>query len=471
MSLARGAFGRAPYAGSIATEAPAPPGQQTIPPPIPGGTAKWVYRPHHLLAYGWRSFAGRTSQQTYPGGGVSIRPVPEVGVMRVSAWWPDASALQIVRVHSDGSAWPVRNASPLEVGQPTRRNWCTNPTLEVGLNGYVAGDGTPTLSRPDDGTASEGAYYIKAVNASAGSNGLVIPTAIPGGGNDLTVAFDLRLSAQATSFTITVTWSDSAGIPLPASSATLTANEINQSVDQFARQLVRVSTPPAGVTATVKVVAGGMPAGGVMSLDQITVERGATDGSPFSGSTYGATWLGTTGLSASTLAPVLEVDDGECPVDSNVYYRVINPRATGGTMSSEPALLDSLGKTWLTHPLHATAPRRIVVKAVPTRTREAKQGVFVPVNGRYATVVSEARRRAPTGEFSLYAMSWAERDALVELFDDMLPVLVRAPGTYGYGNGMWLSLGSMDEDAEGRLAPHDARLFSAPFVEVAPYLT
>lgn len=470
MPFSRGPFARAPFAGFIGTESSAPPGQQELPPPIPGGTAKWVYQQHKLLAFGWRSFAGRTSQQSYPGGGVSILPVPESGVMRVTAWWPDAAFLQIIRVHNDGSLYTVRDANPLQVTAPTRRNFATNPGLEVGLNGFVADAGTPTLTRPNDGTATAGSFYLKATNASLGSNGVTVPAAMPPG-LDLTVGFDMKLSARATSVTVQVNWADAGGIPLTSTTAALTANDINQSVGQWSRQVVRMNTPLNGVTATVKVICGGMPAAGSQSLDQITIERGNTDGSPFDGSTYGATWAGTVGLSASVLAPMLTVDDGECPVDSSVQYRVVNPRATGGTMTSDPATLDSLGFTWLTHPLHAVTPRKITVKRAPKRTRVAKQGVFMPIGAKYSVSRSEARRRAPNGTFELYALSWAERDDLLRLFDDMMAVLIRAPIDYGYGDGMWLELRDMDEDPEEHLAYQDVRLFSAPFDQTEAPIT
>jgi hypothetical protein len=465
MSWARGPWARAPFAGSLGTEKPAPAGQQQLPPPIPGGTAKWVYQPHKLLAYGWRSWAGRTSQQSYPGGGISIRPLPESGLMRITAWWPDATVLQLIRVHGDGSLYAVRGASPLMVPAPTRRNFCLNPSFEVGLNGVTADAGSPTLSRPSDGTASSGDFYLKAVNASAGSSGVTVPSSIPQG-TDLTIGFDLRLSARATGVTVQINWADATGTPLTASSAILSANDINRSIEQFSRQVVRLATPVNGVTATVKIVAAGMPSAGELSLDAITIERAISDGSYFGGDTYGGTWLGVPGLSASALAPVLTIDDGECPTDVNVRYRVVNPRPSGGSMISDPSTLDSLGATWLTHPSWPTAPRKIQVKSVPKRTRQARQGVFKPLGSRYVLTVSEKARRAPSGTFELYALSWAERDDLVRLFDDMSPVLVRTPSEYGYGSGMWLALGDMDEDPEDHLAYQDARLFSAPFNEV-----
>ncbi|QWF78697.1 hypothetical protein [Amycolatopsis sp. CA-230715] len=466
MSWARAIFARTPFAAGAGTESATLPGQQELPPPIPGGTAKWTYTPNPPLGWARRGWAGGASPPTYPGGGVSIRPVPEAGVMQVTAWWPDATVLQIIREHSDGTLWPVRGGNPLFVTRPTRRNYALNPSLEVGLHGYVADAGNPTLARVTGGSAARGGAYLAATIAAAGPVGVTVPTSIPST-PDVTIGVDLRFSARPSAVTVQITWTDLAGVPLPASTAALTTDQINQSVDQFARQVVKLSTPAGAVTPTVKVIAAGMPAGGVMALDGFTVERYSTAGSFFDGATYGGTWLGPAGLSASILAPLLNFADGEAPLDIPLRYRVVNPASTGGTMTSQLATLLSGGRTWLTHPSRTDRPLVVQVGAVPKRTRESPRGVFYPLGATYPIIVSSSQRRAPTGELSLGALSFAERDELLAVFADLQPVYLRPPAEFGYGTGMWLSLGDLDEDPGDRRAYQGTRILTAPFHEVA----
>ena len=79
---------------------------------------------------------------------------------------------------------------------------------------------------------------------------------------------------------------------------------------------------------------------------------------------------------------------------------------------------------------------------------------------------STLARQAPTVTIAINALSFAERDQLRALFADVAPVLLRAPADYGYGPGMWLALGALTEDREGRRAWQDASLLTASFVEV-----
>lgn len=459
----QGAYARQPFAAGAGTESPAPPGQQQIPPPLPGGTTTFLYQPHPIITLGWRSYAGRQGANVYPGGGVSIAPDPERGVMQVTGWWPDAEVLQFHRQHQDGSMYRVRTAAPLTITQATRRNFCTNPNFEKGLNGYVPDAGNPALTPIGD--AVRGDTALRATIASAGACGVTIPHALTAG-KDITEGIDLRFSHRPTGVTLQISWTDSTGAPItPASTQLLTANQINQSVSQWARQVVTITTPPNGVNATVKVVAAGLPAAGYMDVDGVTLERGSSDGSFFDGNLPTAVWLGVPGFSVSVLAPMLTIEDGECPTDVPVRYIVANLEATGGTMTSAQAVLESRGVTWMTHPRWLTQPIRVTVAEVPKLTRKAPQGKFRPIGGRYAIVVSAANRQSPDGQIKLWARSWEERDLLLEMFDDLSPVLVRAPGDYHFGD-RWLSLEDMDEDAEGRLAFTDVRSFTANFSEV-----
>lgn len=467
----RAAYGRAAYGGPSGLET-VPPGQQTLPPPIPGGTTTWNYRRHPALNYGYRAYGGGSIVPNYPGGGISLRPVAERGIMEITAWWPDAALLSLIRVTRAGAATPVRGANPVPTAGVTRRNYATNPSVEIDRSGWLADAGNPTLLRTSVGAAPRGGFYLLATAAAAGSNGVTVPTAIPPGTN-LTVGFDLWLKARPTGFTVTVNWADAAGGALTPTVVSLSAADINRSVAevaqasaQFARQAVSVNTPINGVTATLKLTATGMPLSttNIIGIDGVTVERDATDGSYFDGSTYGGLWSGATGLSVSVLAPLLKIEDGECPTDQPVSYQLVNPTpVAGGVMESPLVVLPSNGTTWLTHPGDPAHPRKIIVDKVPVETEDVDQGKFLAIGARYRVVVSAKQRAAPSGKIGFYALTWDERDDLVSLFADLQPVLLRAPSEYGYRESMWLALGAQEQDPEDRLAYHDARLLSFPF--------
>ncbi|WP_158226752.1 hypothetical protein [Amycolatopsis vastitatis] len=465
MSWASESYGRTPYAAAVGPESATLPGQQELPPPIPGGTTKWTYSGNPSLAYASRAWAGNVYPLPYPGGGISLRPVPEAGVMRITAWWPNAAVVQLIRQHPDGTLWPVRGGNPLWVSDPTRYNYATNPGLEAGLNGYVPDEGNPTLARVTSSTAPHGDAYLTATVAAAGSLGVTVPTTVPGA-PQVTIGVDLRFSARPTSVTVQITWTDAGGVPLTSASTALTTDQVNASVSQFSRQVVTLTPPPGAVTPTMKIIAAGLPAAAVMALDGVTVETQPTSGSYFDGSSYGGTWVGTAGLSESTLAPLLVMDDGECPLDVPVRYQVVNPAPTGGAMTSQLATLLSLGQTWLTHPSRSSQPVTVHVGSVPTRTREANRGIFYPVGATYPIIVSSAARRAATGDLTIGALSFDERDALLDLFADLQPVYLRTPAEFGYGTGLWLALGDLAEDAGNRRAYQQTRILTAPFHEV-----
>jgi hypothetical protein len=463
---ANGPYARTAYAAA-GTGATTPAGQQTLPPPIPGGTASWLYEPNRSLSWALRGWAGRLSPSSYPGGGISIRPVPARGIMEVTAWWPDAEVLDLVRVDPDGALVPVRGGTPVKATGPTRRNYCQNPSFEAGLNGTVPDLGTPTLTRPNDGTAPRGSYYLKATIASAGSCGVVIPNSL-GQGATITVGMDLRLSAAATSVTVQAAWVDGTGGALAAVSATLSTNEINRSISQFARQVVQIATPASGVTATVKVIAGGLPAGGVMSLDGVTIENGATDGTYFDGSTYGATWLGVTDLSASALAPLCVVNDGECPLDVAVKYKLVNPAITGGTMTSDVATLPSNNKVWMTHPATPDAPFEVFIQKRPLRGKTSGQGVFQAIDDPKFLTIAPRRRSGwrSTEDIALWTFGAESTELLWNYFDDNLPVLIRPPASMNWGTGTWISLGDLAEDPDGTADFQEIMKLTGPWVQV-----
>ncbi len=452
----RTAYAQPPWAG---TELPASDVGE-LPPPIPGETASFRYSSQRG-AYPWAgtSWAGGYPLTPYPGGGILAHPNPDLGVVRVTAWWPDARDVVLLRLHPDDSAHPLRGGRRM-VGAATRHNHCSNPSVAVGLNGYIPGAGSPTLAR----VATTAGHALRATIASAGSCGVAVPHTLSV--DSVTIGFTLHLTARPTAVTITVGWTDSAAGALTASTITLSDNEINDSVSQFARHVV-LATPAVGAATvgTISITATDLTAGDALLLTQITLESGMTDGSPFDGDDLTGIWLGTPGLSESALAPLIELDDGECPLDVPVRYVAINPAFTGGQVTSDPTLLASAGHTWLTHPSAPANPLRVDLSVPPVLEHDVDQGIFVPVGGRVPIVVS-GRRQVPRGTLGVYALSFAQRDLLRAMFADAAPVLLRAPAEFGYGTGAWLALGKVTEDREDRKPWQQAVLLSAPFAQV-----
>lgn len=456
------ALGRGVLAGGEIS-AVAPPGL-IVPPTVPDGTTVYYYDAQVAVRpLAMTGLAGAGPQAIYPGGGIVLVPDPANGVMKVLAWWPDATGLQLMRTPFAAAPELVRGGSPLPITTATRRNWSTNPDI-VATTGYTAGAGTPTLSVVAR-TDSIGGQMLRAVNAGAGSSAVVLAGALAGG-PAATVALDLQLSAVPSSVTVSVAWTSTTGGSLGSTSSVLAAAKSVFSIGQLYRQVFALTVPLGAAAGVVTITAAGMPAAGQIHLDRVALESAATDGSYVDGATLGGQWLGTSGASVSVIAPVVTLLDGECPLDIPVVYQLYNPSLVGGRITSQSAVLPSNDVTWLTHPATPSAPIAIDFNAKPSLEHDVDQGVFWPLGQAEATTVSSAVRRAPSGTLGFNATSLAERDALMAKFRDVSPVLLRMPATLGYGLGMWVSLGKITEDPQGLKAWQAGGVLSAPFVTV-----
>lgn len=464
-------LGRYPYSlvayAADDTSSGAPPGQ-ILPPPVPGGTTRYFYFDEQgVFPWAYRGLAGGRPQEPYLPGGVVVTPDPAAGVTRLLAWWPYATALLVMRVRADGTREPVRGGYGLEVDD-TRTNWATNPSVEAGLNGYVPDAGNPTLTQLTTGTLPAGNAALRATVAAAGSNGVTVPCALTGQAL-VTVGADVRLSSTPTGLRVVIQWTDATGATLPTSTASVSMDTVVASVGQWSRQVAQITPPAGAVTPTVKIIADGMPAGGQLDLDGITIEqttRTFTDGSRFDGSVLGASWTGAPHLSTSVLAAVTTILDGECPLDEPVTYIAANAALGGGLVISPPVTLDSGDRAWLTHPSTPDQPFRINLRTKPTLTYKIPQGVFRPIDRRNAVVVSGGRQGAE-GTLAFNALSREQRYQLAAALADGQPVLIRAPADYDF-DPRWVALADVDHDPEGRLGWQDAWLISADMVEVDP---
>lgn len=438
---------------------PAAPPNQVLPPNIPpGGTTSYTYgvqQGSYPWSYG--GWSGGVAPFAALAGGVIAVPNPAAGTVSVSVWWPFASSLQLIRTGPDGARTAVRGAYPVAVGATTT-NWATNPN-SIATTGYVPGTGSPTLSLISR-TDAVGGTAVRATNAGSGTNEVTVPQSTPGG-QLVTVAFDLQLSAKATTLTVTLAWNDALGGALSSTAVSLTADQISASTGQFYRQVLAVTPPASAATCpTLKVNAGGMPAAGKVDVDQWRIVQGQDLGLYADGDSLGGQWTGTAGLSTSVIAPVAVVVDGECPLDVACSYTVFSPTLQGGFASSPVITLASLDLSWLTHPASPSTPLVCLPRGAPVLEHDIDQGIFNVIDRMYPVGISSAVRLAPSMQLELHAQTQVARDALRALFADGSAVLLRAPESYGYGLGQWLFIGKVTESRTGGYAWQEGWLMS-----------
>lgn len=418
--------------------------------------------------YAQRAYGGLMPPLTVTGMDFTAVPMASIGVVRITAWWPDVAQIQLVRISPDGTRTPVRGGYPATVVGSTRRNYSTNPGIETSTAGYTAGTGTPTLTRIARVDDPNGAWSLNASNAGAGTSEVNIPHSLIVG--TVTVGLDLKTSALPSGVSISLGWNNSSGTPLTATTVALTSGQYTPSVGAFVRQVVTLA-PPVGAAqvGVLKITATGMPAGGAMGLDRVTIEAATSDGSYFDGDTQGGYWTGTAELSTSVMAPVQIIDDGEAPLDVPVTYEMATPGLQGIRLASTPVTLDSQDRVWLTHPSDPGEPLEIFNIPTPDLEHVLDQGIFPILDSKYPFSVSAAKRQAPSGDLELIADTFAARDQLLEgMFSDGTPVLLRTPTDFGYGEGMWIVLGNIRESAGGQKPNQPLRTLAARFQVVAP---
>jgi hypothetical protein len=460
----QGPWSEAPWSGPLI---PAPPPQQVLPPNLPAGSTTSYTYGIGVGSYPWSygGWSGAVAPFAALPGGIVAAPNPLTGVVTISAWWPYAPTLQLVRVATDGVVTGVRGGYPATPSGPTLVNYATNPT-GASTAGYTPGAGSPTITLVAR-TDNVGGNTVRATNASAGVSEVTVPQSLPAA-PQVTVAFDMRVSARPTGGTVTLAWNDSTGAALTASAVTLTANQINACVGTWGRVVVAVTPPGNAATCpSLKVNMAGMPAGGTMDLDRWLIVQATSDGTYQDGDSLGGQWTGTAGLSTSVLAPVAVISDGECPLDVAVSYALYAPFLTGGYASSPTITLASNGQSWLTHPASPSAPVPCKPTETPQLTRKIPQGIFPIIGSKYPVVVSGAARLAPSGTLTLDTAAFTDRDTLLGLLSDGSPMLLRTPAEGGYGLGRWLAFADVVEDAKGRTFWNQTRFLVCQFQQVA----
>lgn len=466
-------YGAGPYAGRSYGGTRDVPAASTTPvitdPANPAGSG-WRFDsqgaggPYGGVAYGGGGVLGRPAS-----GGISATADPLLGIVRLAAWWASAPYLRVTRLLGTERT-PVRGAYPLTVLNGTRRNQCTNPSAEVDTAGWLAGANT-TLSRIVEAAMPAGVAAFRLRATAGGAVNGTVPVSLPLVEGAPRLSFALRLSAQPSgALTATVTWRDSAAAVIGTSVATIATGSLSGYINRWDRTPVLALDPPPGVagatggaaSGTLVLSVAGMAANGTADIDAVLIEGGTSDGVYFDGTSPFAAWAGTAHASISTLAAVQEFIDAEAPLDVPVSYEVTAPNQPAFRIVSEPVTLPSEDRTWLSSPTTG-AILSVTVAREPKTTRAITRGVF-PVLGRARPIaVSASRRQSAAGTLTLWAMNFAERDALRDVLDDGSPLLLRAPARLGHGPGEWVSIGDVGEEGPGHGAWEAVRIFDLPY--------
>lgn len=407
---------------------------------------------------------GQIAQAT--SGGITAYPDPDTGVVNLAAWWTEATYLRVVRLVGDERV-PVRGASPLSVGGSTQHNYCTNPSFEIDLTGWLAGANT-TLTRIV-GTALGGVAFGRAKATAAGSVTVTAPVALPIPEGAMAVSFGLYLSALPSGdVTVNVAWQDGSGAGLGTTSASLAAvDTLSSYVGRWQRTPPLILTPPAAAAnGTLTITVTGNLINATADLDTVLIEAASTaTGVYFDGSDPYAGWQGTANQSISSLAVPVQFVDAEAPLDVPVSYELTAPDQPSLRVVSQPVTLLSNGHTWLTHPV-LQEPLSITVLEEPDQARAIDRGVHRVIGRVNPIAVSAAQRASVEASLDVLVVSFAERDTVWSMLEDGQPLLLRAPAELGHGPGEWLSVGDVSLKRPGHGAWEDARVFTLPYVVV-----
>jgi len=401
-------------------------------------------------------------------GGMLATPDPDSALVRLTAWWSGSPYLRITRLLEGQTApTPVRGAYPKIVRTPTRRNACTNPSGEVSTAGWVQGANT-TVTNPADAGAPAGANVIRLAAAAAGSVNTTIPCAVP---TDMAapISFALRLSAAPSgALTITGTWTvpgllgstSTVNTTLTMSAATLAGY-----VGSFARTPVLSMDPPVGaVQGALQLSIAGLPAGATADIDAVLI---GDSGDYFDGDMLLGAWSGPVGLSASTLAGTQVIEDREAPLDVPLRYVMTAPDQPGFQVITEPVVLQSRRRLWLSHPLTGQV-LEVLVKREPKQTYKIEQELLRVIGRKRPVPVTAAQRADAEGTLEIATARFDDRDQLKQMLDDGAPLLLRMPADHGHGPGEWMSFADVDIEVKGHRAQSGTRHFTLPYAVVDP---
>lgn len=139
----------------------------------------------------------------------------------------------------------------------------------------------------------------------------------------------------------------------------------------------------------------------------------------------------------------------------------------GGSLTTSTVQLD-VSVAWLRHPGVPSLSLPIDFQGWGTPVRPVNQAVLDVLNRRDPIVVSDSRRKTPRGTLTLRTKTLPEATALLELFDDVTPLLLDLPPALGYGiEHYYLAMGDLTEDRlRPDYYPHPWRIWTCPYTVV-----
>ncbi|GAA1402032.1 hypothetical protein GCM10009613_61290 [Pseudonocardia kongjuensis] len=428
---------------------------------------------------GLRPWAG----SAWGGGGVIERPAqggllaiaePDVASIRLEAWWSGAQFLRILRLAAGQAPAPVRDGYPLSVLSRTRRNRCADPSFERATTLWQAGTNT-TVTGVDDTAAAAGTRVGRIRATAAGAVQAIVPAGISV--TDQTqVSFALRLSAAPSGLAVRAEWLDETGAALGNSTPAIgsLASFVGAAGTPMRRIDVVTLVPPSGAgSANLYLQATGMAAGATIDVDAVLVEDAATAGEQageyFDGDVLTGAWDIAAHASVSTLPGTHRVMDREAPLDVPVRYVMTAPDAPGVQVLSEPIVLTSRRRVWLSHPAW-DLPLQVTVTEEPTVTYPIQQEVLEVLGGT-PVAVSGAKRSTARGTHKIATRNFDDRGLLQDMLDDGSPLLLRMPADHGHGPGEWIAIKDVTRGRTTHRASDGTYRFELPFTVVrAPAL-
>lgn len=146
------------------------------------------------------------------------------------------------------------------------------------------------------------------------------------------------------------------------------------------------------------------------------------------------------------LIPVADggVFDYEAPNNITVTYRARAIHDYGADLRGASAWVEattSWGSQswWIKHPTRPDISRSVTLRSHPDRNRPARQGIFQAISGTGAIVVSNTRGTS-TGSLVLLSSDQADKDALDDLLDAGIPLLLQGPPNH-YEPDRWVVFG------------------------------
>lgn len=164
------------------------------------------------------------------------------------------------------------------------------------------------------------------------------------------------------------------------------------------------------------------------------------------------------------------VYDHEAPFGVRVTYTATTRTSAAATIATSSASTSvDVMVPWLIHPgvPSLSMPLRSI-KTFGTRVRAVNAGVFQPYGRSTPIVVTDGRRKAPTGQVELRTQTLDELTALIAILDDTATLLVNIPATLGWGvTSEYWHIGDLSEAREVEVGADSYRAITAPYLVVA----